>query len=236
MIWQGFHVDERQRLVFDAAMPHVPGGGKGAFNHRFAQTTRHPSEFEDHQALADFFPFVPGPQTDPVTGAAGDVLAVAKSLGKVPLVMYTGTSTRVLGALGVAPAHRRDRDERRGSGSARARVLHRRRSAPEHAHVGAQRVYEHPGNPLDHSAPLRALLVALDQWATNGTRAARERVPAPRPWRTGDRRPAQGRFPAIPGARHPGVAAAAAAPRLRSAVLDRRASPTRSRRRSARPT
>ncbi|MCP3994884.1 MAG: hypothetical protein GY722_07450, partial [bacterium] len=43
MLWQGFHVDEAGRMVFDGARIHVAGGGKGGFNHRFAQTTHHPS-------------------------------------------------------------------------------------------------------------------------------------------------------------------------------------------------
>ncbi|MHC5008928.1 MAG: alpha/beta hydrolase domain-containing protein, partial [Planctomycetota bacterium] len=46
MIWQGFHVDAAGRLVFDGARIHVAGGGKGGFNHRFAQTTHHPSHLE----------------------------------------------------------------------------------------------------------------------------------------------------------------------------------------------
>ncbi len=32
MIDQGFHVDEKGRMVFEGARPDVPGGGKGPFN------------------------------------------------------------------------------------------------------------------------------------------------------------------------------------------------------------
>ena len=46
MLWQGFHVDESDRMVFEGARIHVAGGGKGGFNHRFAQTTHHPSDLE----------------------------------------------------------------------------------------------------------------------------------------------------------------------------------------------
>jgi hypothetical protein len=93
MIFEGFHVDEKDRMVFDAAIPHVAGSGKGSFNHRFAQTTRHASHLQDYQYPADFFPFNVSPQEDPVTGEDGDVLAVAMKLRKVPYIMYTGTST-----------------------------------------------------------------------------------------------------------------------------------------------
>ena len=68
MLWQTLHVDEAGRMVFDGALIHVAGAGKGSFNHRFAQTTRHPSHLEDQQYPADFFPFTTTPARDPVTG------------------------------------------------------------------------------------------------------------------------------------------------------------------------
>ena len=77
MLLEGFHVDVLDRMVFDAALIHVAGGGKGSFNHRFAQTTRHGSAFEDHQYPVDFFPFTTVPQDDPATGLRGDLLARA---------------------------------------------------------------------------------------------------------------------------------------------------------------
>lgn len=204
MIWQGFHVDERQRLVFEAAMPHVPGGGKGSFNHRFAQTTRHPSEFEDHQYPADFFPFVPGTQTDPVTGTTGDVLAVAKSLGQVPLVMYTGTSTEYwTRAASLVHTDALGRTDAALDPHVRVYVI----AGGQHQNTRTSRrtVYAHLGNPLDQSAPLRALLVALDRWATNGTLPPASRYPR---IDRGELVPVEvhrQRFPAIPGARHPGT-------------------------------
>ncbi|HIO03702.1 MAG TPA: hypothetical protein EYN14_17405 [Alphaproteobacteria bacterium] len=93
MIYQALHIDEAQRMVFEGALVHVAGGGKGSFNHRFAQTTRHPSAHEDHQYPADFFPFATTLQTDPVTVEVGDVLARAKKNNAVPKIFYTNTST-----------------------------------------------------------------------------------------------------------------------------------------------
>ena len=74
MIWQGLHVDEADRPLIDGALVHVAGAGKGSFNHRFAQTTRHPSHLEDHQYPADVFPFTTTPITDPLTGERGSLL------------------------------------------------------------------------------------------------------------------------------------------------------------------
>jgi hypothetical protein len=167
MLFEGFHVDESGRMAFDAALVHVAGGGKGSFNHRFAQTTRHPSPLEDQQYPADFFPFVPGQESDPVTGETGDVLAVAKGLGKVPYIFYTGTSTeywtRAASLLHADTAGTRDAalDER-------VRVYFI--AGAQHSIFGpaARQEYANPVNHLDHSPPLRALLVALDRWASTG--------------------------------------------------------------------
>jgi hypothetical protein len=166
MLFQGFHVDESGRLVFEGAMPHV-GWAKGSFNHRFAQTTRHPSPLEDHQYPADFFPFGTMPDTDPVSGRSGDALAVPKAMGRLPFILYTGTSTeywtRAASLLHTDPAGSRDAPIHE-----RARVYFI--AGGQHGiSGGGERVFENLTNPLDHSPPLRALLVALDRWLTHGS-------------------------------------------------------------------
>ena len=85
LLLEALHLDEAGRMVFDGAFVHVAGGGKGFFNHRFAQTTRHPSQHEDHQYPADIFPFTTTPQRDPVTGAEASVLDRARGDG-LPLL------------------------------------------------------------------------------------------------------------------------------------------------------
>jgi hypothetical protein len=166
MLFQGLHVDESGRMVFEAAMPHV-GWAKGSFNHRFAQTTRHPSALEDHQYPADFFPSTTMPETDPVTGETGDVLAVAKAMGKVPFLMYTGTSTEYW-TRAASLLHTNGAGTKDAAVDARARIYFI--AGGQHGIAAARdRVFENLPNPLDHSPPLRALLVALDRWATKGT-------------------------------------------------------------------
>lgn len=167
MLWQALHVDEAGRMVFDGALIHVAGAGKGSFNHRFAQTTRHPSHLEDHQYPADFFPFTTVPAHDPVTGALGDVLARARAAGALPRIFYTMTSTEYW--------------------TRAASLLHTDVTGThdlplgDHARLyvfaGAQHgnwrfadrwPYQNCGNPLDHRPPMRALLLALDAWVTEG--------------------------------------------------------------------
>jgi hypothetical protein len=89
MLWQGFHVDESGRMVFDGARVHVAGGGKGGFNHRFAQTTHHPTDLEGNTMPADHPPFNFLPDGSP---EENDVLTAAKRLGMVPKIIITNNT------------------------------------------------------------------------------------------------------------------------------------------------
>jgi hypothetical protein len=203
MLFQGLHVDEAGRMVFEAAMPHVAGAGKGSFNHRFAQTTRHPSPLEDHEYPADFFPSTTVPEVDPVTGESGDMLAVPKAMGKVPFIIYTGTSTEYW-TRAASPLHTN------ASGTTDAGVDERVRiyfiAGGQHGiSASRDRVFENPPNPLDHSPPLRALLIALDRWATTGAPPPDSRYPR---IDRGELVPAADyarHFPKLPGVRVAGI-------------------------------
>ncbi len=67
-LYQGFNRDERGRKVFDAVWAHVAGGGRGSFNHRFAQASRDAHGYSAFFYPTDLFPFSGVPQTDPETG------------------------------------------------------------------------------------------------------------------------------------------------------------------------
>jgi len=201
MLFQGLHVDEAGRMVFEAAMPHVAGAGKGSFNHRFAQTTRHPSPLEDHQYPADFFPFTTMPDVDPVTGETGDVLAVAKSLGKVPYLIYTGTSTEYW-TRASSPLHTNAAGTKDAAVDERVRIYFI--AGGQHwISASRDRVFENRPNPLDHSPPLRALLLALDRWASTGALPPESRYPRLDRGELIAAADYAGRFPKLPGVRLP---------------------------------
>jgi Alpha/beta hydrolase domain len=198
MLWQALHVDEAGRMAFDGALIHVAGAGKGSFNHRFAQTTRHPSHLEDQQYPADFFPFTTTPERDPVTGARGDVLERARAAGAVPRLFYTTTSTEywtraasllhtdVTGSADVAlDPHARLYFI--------AGAQHGNWRFPERA------PFQNCGNPLDHRPPLRALLLALDAWASEGQAPPDSIYPALAQGTLGSVEQYRQAFPKIPG-------------------------------------
>jgi hypothetical protein len=98
MLYDGFDVDEQQRLVFDGALSLVGGSGRGSFNHRFAFPTRAASLVLDRGYPTDLFPFTTGEERDATTGQTGSLLARARdSKGKGPKLFLVNNSTEFWG-------------------------------------------------------------------------------------------------------------------------------------------
>lgn len=198
MLWQALHVDEAGRMTFDGALIHVAGAGKGSFNHRFAQTTRHPSQLEDHQYPADFFPFTTTPTHDPVTGARGDVLARARAAGALPRLFYTTTSTEYW-TRAASLLHTDVTGSRDVPLDPRARLYFIAGAQHGNWRFAARAPFQNCGNPLDHRPPMRALLRALDAWITEGQEPPPSAYPTLADGTLGSVEDYRRAFPEIPG-------------------------------------
>jgi hypothetical protein len=167
-LYEGLNGDEQGRIVFDGALIHVAGSGKGMFNHRFRMSTEYGTQHEGHLSGSEFFPLAPLLHTDPVTGESGDSLARSRKSGHSPRILFTQTSTEYW--------------------SRAASLLHTDvegksdLNLPEDLRVylvaGAQHLgksdgtpglCQQPRNTLDDRGPvLRALLMHLVEWVKNG--------------------------------------------------------------------
>jgi hypothetical protein len=87
MIHLGLNEDEAGRMALDGIMPHIAGGMRGEFNLRFGQPSK-----DVCYIIPELFPFTDTPQTDPVTGQTGSLLARMETHGKMPKIMFTNTS------------------------------------------------------------------------------------------------------------------------------------------------
>ena len=186
MIYQGFHVDEQGRLVFDGARPHVAGGGKGGFNYRFAQTTHHAKHLQGNYFPADHFPFHYTPNGKQQVDFAGqpgrqqgDLFAVGKQLGQLPRIMISNHEgeywTRSASLVHTDVTGRRD---------AQLHPLVRvymvngcRHGAPGRGSRRSAAGSQHAFTQLDPRPVGRALLVALDDWVSRQILPPASRVP-----------------------------------------------------------
>jgi len=200
MLWQGFHVDERDRMVFEGARIHVAGGGKGGFNHRFAQTTHHPSDLEGNYFPADHPPFNFLPDGAPPDN---DVLATAKRIGRIPKIIIMNNALEYW-TRSASLVH----TDLTGTADAELHPNVRYYMTNGAPHGGAssraRTVTEHERNPLAVAHLQRAMLVNLDQWVSEGVEPPPSRFPRIADGELITAEEHGRRFPKIPEMRHPG--------------------------------
>jgi hypothetical protein len=204
-IYEGFNTDTEGRVVFEGAIAHVAGAGRGLFNQRFGLATLYSTQHRDRLAGSDTFPFATVPQRDPVTGEEGDILARAREAGYVPKLFFVQSSTEYW-SRGASLLHTDVAGEEDLPIDPSVRIY----LIAGSGHLGAQPptpgIGRTPRNPLRHRGPvLRALLVALDRWVTEGREPPESRHP-----RIGDGTLVsverfREAFPDIPGVEKPGA-------------------------------
>lgn len=198
-LYEGLNADEHGRTVFDGALIHVAGSGKGMFNHRFRMSTEYGTQHEGQLSGSEFFPLAPLPQTDPVTGESGDTLARVRASGHVPKIIFTQTSTeywsRAASLLHTDPEGGKDLQL---PGNVRVYLI------AGAAHLGASDgtpgICQQPRNTLDDRGPvLRAMLVALADWMQAGSEPPASRHPRLADGTLIDLDAWRAQFPKIPG-------------------------------------
>ena len=163
---RGFNQDEEERQVFDGLIVNVAGAGRGSFNHRFAQPSRHSSAHFDVFYPTEQFPFSDDPQTDGSTGEQGGLLDRCRQQGTTPKLFYFNTSTEYWNR-GASLIHTTADGGTDVEPPAEVRIYHVAGSqhGPAELPTGPEPL---PGNPVNFRLVHRALLVALDLWVRKG--------------------------------------------------------------------
>ncbi len=166
-LYYGFNEDEGHRKAFDGVIAHVAGGGRGSFNHRFAQPSRDGHPHLNKLYPSDIFPFTDVEQNDPETGIRDGLLSRVEQQFQ-PKVFYTNSSYEYWGRA--------------------ASLIHTTIDGLEDIPVMENvRVYSFAGgqhgpgrfppvqtsgqqlsNPNDYSWFMRSLLLAMDNWTREG--------------------------------------------------------------------
>jgi hypothetical protein len=198
----GFNEDARGRRVFDGVLPHVAGAGLMWMNHRFANVvTPAGQQYEDHYNAADRFPFSYASSTDHFTGKTD---AILKRPQTDPLVLHTQTATEYWQRRG-SLVH----TDTQGNDLAQPETVRvylwssSQHFADPLAKAPTRGVCQQPFNIVRTSMLFRAMLEAMDAWASHGTLPPDSRVP-----RRGDGTLATfaewlRQFPRIPGVATP---------------------------------
>ena len=200
---RGYNADAQGRRVFDAMMPHVSGGGLMWMNHRFARIVNAAGQqYEDHENCADRFPFAYGSSVDHLTGRED---AILKRPETDPLVLHTQSATEYWqrhGSLVHTDTEGRDLEP-----PDNVRIYlwaSSQHFADPNANGPARGICQHYANVVQTSMLFRAMLDAVDAWATLGTDPPASRVPRRADGTLVGFDTWKSQFPVIPGVMVPG--------------------------------
>jgi len=204
LLYLGLDETEDGRLAFDAVVPHVAGARRGEFNLRFGQPSLNAVE-----SLGSLFPFTDEVARDPVTGERDGLLARVAARGRVPKIVTINTSaeywrgdgslvhTNVEGTQDVEPAAG-------GRVYFFAGTQHTPGTLPPpEADVNTGGRGVHAFNVVDYTPLMRAMLVNLDRWVSDGVEPPPSAVPRLADGTAVTAESTRARFAAIPGVRFP---------------------------------
>lgn len=195
----GFNQDESHRKVFDGLLTNVAGIGKVFCNFAFGQPYRTATQHEDHAFPENGFPFSHATVRDPVSGQSA---ALLRGNGFDPLIIEINTATEYwqkgASLLHTDPLATRDLEI---PSTVRLFLMASTQHGGRAGLTASRGSGYHLSNPHNPTPSHRALLVALEQWVSNGIEPPASRVP-----RLADGslvHPVQLAFPPIPGVQAP---------------------------------
>ncbi len=169
----GMNRDARDRPVFDGMLMYVSGAGKVFANHAFGQPGRTASQHTSRLFPESWFPFAHAHLSDPLTGGSGGLLG---GDGFDPRIIEANSSSEYwdkgASLVHTDPIGYRDLEIPEG-----VRLF----LISGMAHTGGLVQFAgpcaYPPNPHRPGPALRALLVALDAWVSEGREPPESRIP-----------------------------------------------------------
>jgi hypothetical protein len=201
LVYHGFNEDESHRKVFDAIAPHVAGGGRMFLNYEFARPVTS-SQQHTNQLDPELFPHAYNILKDAQTGRRDGILKRPKT---DPVVFHTQTSTEYWQKRGCLTHTDGKGHDIRLPENVRLYVI---ASAQHNSPFGSEAVKEDTQqriNPLPAGDVLRALMVAMDLWVSEGIPPPPSRHPTVRDGTLVAPNLKPVRFPRVPGTRFAGL-------------------------------
>ena len=202
----GFNENLQGRKVLDGVYASLAGSRRIHLNSAFAQPGRFVRQHEDHLFPGDQFPFTYAHRSDSISGKSGGILDRCLATNTCPKVMHVDTSTEFWqGRCSLVVT-----DEKGKGVEIPEQVRVYLFAGTQHAGPAMLKhsplFFQDPAYPLNllNYSPLnRALLVALDEWATRGTPPPASRFPRADDGTLVPLPQSKEEFPKIPGVKHP---------------------------------
>jgi hypothetical protein len=202
-VYRGCNENAAGRRVFDGILPHVAGAGRKWLNHRFASPIVSGGQYyEDHFNPADKFPFSYAWSTDHLTGKRDAILRRPET---DPLVIHTQTGTEYWARRG-SLAH----TDTQGNDLPQPDTVRvycwsssQHFADPQHKPPARGPCQQNYSNIVSTSMFFRAMIDAMDRWATDGTAPPASRIPTRADGTLVSHAEWARQFPTIPGTMTP---------------------------------
>ena len=196
-LYYGMNEDERGRQVFDGMMPIIPGARRSFTNARFAQPGRNPGPQFDRLYPVLQFPFTYPVLEDAITGKRDGLLLRCAASNTCPNVIQADSEFEFWGS----QASLVSGDTAGNPIEMPANVRLYMFAGTPHGNLWNAVVTHRPDcalplNPNNAAPTIRALLVAMQHWITDGTAPPASRYPSRA---QGTLVPPDHAYPAIPG-------------------------------------
>jgi hypothetical protein len=164
-LYYGMNTDERGRQVFDGVMAHIAGASRLDVNRRWATPTG--------RAMYDAtgFPFADAAQKDPVSGVMDGLLDNPRARTNQPKIFYTNTGVEYWGGGRSAALIHTTADGAKDiklPDNVRTYFFAGNQHGPA-AFPPPEGQGQQKANPTDYWWNMRALVVAMQKWVTDGT-------------------------------------------------------------------
>jgi hypothetical protein len=162
----GFNEDDRGRRVFDGNLNWIGGASGGFFNYRFAEPGRTHRQHIARWYPERQFPFANQITFDPVTGKTDGILRQCLVTHTCPKIFEVNSENEYWAKAGSLLHTDTSGNDLVSPPNVRYYLLS---SLPHSAGIGptGPGICQQPRNPLVANRPLRALLIALDEWTTH---------------------------------------------------------------------
>jgi hypothetical protein len=168
-LYLGLNLDEAGAQAYDGLLVHVAGGRRGEFNHRFGQPS-----VSITPGFGGLFPYADDEATDPYSGKTDGLLKRQRARGGVPRLFYTNTSAEYWrGDASLVHIDATGKRDLTPNPETRfyhfAGTQHSAGSLPQRdrdPNEGSRGRYAF--NVVDYGPLLRAALINLDAWASQG--------------------------------------------------------------------
>ncbi len=163
-VYQGFNTDEQGRQVFDGVLSHIAGGARLDLNRRWA-VPREQAMFN-----AASYPFADTALKDPISGLTEGLLENPR-VTHAPRIFYTNTSTEYWGGGRVGALAHTDpagTADVKLPDNVRLYVFAGTQHGPGALPPAAPEAGGLPANPTNFWPAMRALLLSMHRWVTEG--------------------------------------------------------------------